>query len=102
MEFKIAKEDLGRNLRDALRSCGYFGLKGRLSSEIGYVRRLSLNQFYPRFHIYIAEEENFFRFKLHLDQKKESYQGAKAHSADYQEGAVADEAQRIMEILKKD
>lgn len=102
MEFKIAKESLKRNLRDALRSAGYFGLRNRFSSETGYVRRLSLNQFYPRFHLYLTETSDGLRLKLHLDQKRESYQGAKAHSADYDEETVKEEAQRILEILKGD
>jgi hypothetical protein len=99
MKFKINKQDLGRNLRDALRRAGYFGIEDRRSGRSSYVRRLSRSQHYPRFHLYIDEEADFYFFNLHLDQKQVSYQGARAHSADYDEPAVEEEAKRISSII---
>ncbi len=99
MNFNINKESFSRNLRDTLRNCGYFGLQDRFTGKISYVRRLSKNQHYPRFHLYIDDTETDYRFNLHLDQKKEIYKGAKAHSADYDEPAVEEEAERIKLII---
>ena len=99
MHFKIKKESLSNNLRDALRRCGYFGLQDRNTGKISYVRRLSKSQYYPRFHLYIDDMGVEYKFNLHLDQKKESYKGVKAHSADYDEPAVNEEGVRITSII---
>jgi len=100
MHFRIAKAWLTRNLRDALRNCGYFGIQDRQSGRVSYVRRLSKSQHYPRFHLYLEELSQGYNFSLHLDQKKESYQGTRAHSADYDEPEVKAEASRIKESIK--
>jgi len=99
MKFKINKQALTRNLRDALRRAGYFGIEDRKSGQASYVRRLSQSQYYPRFHLYLDEETDCYFFNLHLDQKQASYPGARAHSADYQEPAVEAEAERISFII---
>jgi len=99
MHFIIASDRLSRNLRDALRRCGYFGIQDRISNTISYVRRLSKAQHYPRFHLYIEELPKGYKFNLHLDQKKGRYQGARAHSADYDEETVREEAERIKGLI---
>ncbi len=101
MNFAVAKAEIKTNLREALRRCGYFGLANRYTGKVGYVRRLSLNQHYPRFHLYINQEtDQEYHFSLHLDQKQQSYQGARAHSADYDEDTVKNELARILSILQ--
>ena len=92
MKFSLPKEIIRPNIREALRRLGYFGL---ITTEVSYVRRLSLRQHYPRFHLYLEEKPNTFIFNLHLDQKKPSYEGAFAHSGEYDSETVAAEAERI-------
>ena len=99
MHFQISKSGIRTNLRDVLRKCGYFGLADRFSGKISYVRRLSKSQHYPRFHLYIDEKDDSYQFNLHLDQKKVSYKGQRAHSGEYDEPAVKVEAERIKSIL---
>ena len=50
---------------------------------------------YPRFHLYLKEEENSWNCNLHLDQKKPSYEGSSAHSGEYSGKLVEEEAARI-------
>ncbi|MFA6304772.1 MAG: hypothetical protein WCV73_03075 [Patescibacteria group bacterium] len=101
MVFKISKHGLRNNLRDALRKCGYFGIDNSFNGKVGYVRRLSLNQHYPRFHIYLNQEtDESYVFSLHLDQKKPIYQGAKAHNAEYDDEVVHIEAARVINIFE--
>jgi len=99
MHFKISKDSLKYNLRETLRKCGYFTISDRNSGQISYVRRLSKIQRYPRFHLYIDDKDNSFQFNLHLDQKQASYKGQKAHSGEYDEPIVQEEAERIKSII---
>ena len=61
---------------------------------------------YPRFHLYIKEassqkpDARSYHISLHLDQKKPSYPGAHAHSAEYDGSVVSDEAARIAGLIK--
>lgn len=53
---------------------------------------------YPRFHIYAKEEGESIAISLHLDQKKPSYEGASAHSGEYDGDLVENEAGRIKRL----
>ena len=55
---------------------------------------------YPRFHLFIEKHQDKLVFKLHLDQKKPSYQGSSAHSGEYEGKVVENEAERIKNILQ--
>ena len=92
MKFSLPKEIIRPNIREALRRLGYFGL---LMKEVSYVRRLSRSQHYPRFHLYLEEKQDLIIFNLHLDQKFTSYEGASAHSGEYDGEIVETEATRI-------
>ena len=59
------------------------------------------NERYPRFHLYLKEENNEIIFDLHLDQSKTVYSGAKAHNADYDSPEVKQELVRIFQEVKK-
>ena len=97
---KIYFENLAKgNIRNILRRCGYAEIFDRLGGKISYVRRLG-TYFYPRFHIYAEETENGLAINLHLDQKKASYRGQVAHSGEYDEAIVKEEAERIREKIK--
>lgn len=99
MKFEISKTALSRNIVESLRQCGYYPNQDPRIEQLNFIRRLSKTVFYPRFHLYVEDLGNDFKFSLHLDQKRPSYQGAKAHSADYDEPAVAEEKQRIINLL---
>ena len=85
------------NIINLLRSCGYH-FQEEKENEISFYRSLSaLN--YPRFHIYLIKRKESLVFNLHLDQKKPSYNGSPAHSAEYEGKLLKDEKERIIKIL---
>ena len=77
------------------RRCGY-GVYGAATSdnEWSFVRRLSSGD-YPRFHVYAKMDGDDFLVNLHLDQKRPSYEGTRAHSGEYDGALVVEEAERI-------
>ncbi|MBU1037346.1 hypothetical protein KKF32_04995 [Patescibacteria group bacterium] len=99
MLFQISKSELSKSLPEVLRKCGYFMITSYHSGETSYVKRLSRLQHYPRFHLYVHEKSDTYQFNLHLDQKKPSYKGAVAHSAEYDEPKVLEEKERIINTL---
>lgn len=99
MRFSIPKVYLRQNLPEVLRKCGYFSSSQRIASQLSYIKRLSKSQNYPRFHLYIKETNQNYQFNLHLDQKKPSYLGQKAHSGEYDEPLVKEEVERIKSIF---
>jgi hypothetical protein len=99
MTFSLPKKRIYQILPQALRKASYFMINDRLSGKTSYVRRLSNSQFYPRFHLYVTETETDYKFDLHLDQKKPSYQGSRAHSGEYDEPIVEQEKNRILNSL---
>lgn len=98
MKLNINKN--GRNAYDLVRRIGYVPLGITPEGELNCVRRLSGD--YPRFHIYLKENETIYYFNLHLDQKKPVYEGAIAHSGEYDSDVVKEEAARIKAILYED
>ena len=58
------------------------------------------NGHYPRFHIYVNEEENATTFNIHLDQKQASYEGTSAHSGECDGEIVEQEVQRLKGFLR--
>ncbi len=97
MKFKV-KATLKRNIVDILRSCGY---RLHPKYEDSYIRPVSRQGFYPRWHLYLEEKDGIYIFKLHLDQKRTSYQGQRAHSGDYDEEIIKEEAKRIISLIVK-
>lgn len=97
MEFVI--KNLKESVNGLMRKIGYSPAYFQGENEASIVRQIGRND-YPRFHLYIKENNEEFIFKLHLDQKKPSYQGSHAHSGEYDGAIVEDEASRIKNILK--
>lgn len=54
---------------------------------------------YPKFHLFMVENNGILEFRLHLDQKKPTYSGSNAHAGEYSGKTVEDEAKRIQQIL---
>lgn len=77
-----------------LRKAGYKHFVDPVTKKESYVLQLT-NGYYPRFHLYIMNEGDGVVFDLHLDQKKPSYAGTKAHGGEYDGTAVEKEISRI-------
>lgn len=84
--------------RVVLRQAGYTEFRDPNTGETSFVRRLGTN-FYPRFHLYVAQEGTQLRLNLHLDQKQPSYQGSAKHSGEYDGPTVEAEFQRLYTAL---
>lgn len=82
-----------------MQKLGYFENYDHRTRKISYIKRLSREGFYPRFHVYVDETRNGRLINLHLDQKKPSYAGASAHNAEYDSDVVRREAQRMQAVL---
>ncbi len=95
MTFKV--NNINYNLAELVRRLGYKPIGHTPQNELNCVRPLGAD--YPRFHIYLKEEPPLITFNLHLDQKRPSYEGATAHSGDYESDTVKDEARRIKEVI---
>lgn len=111
MKFIVDRPE--ENVLSLVRILGY-ELKSSRGKEFNCVRSISGAE-YPRFHIFIIEEEkgkaqtpseegykeeSKLIFNLHLDQKKPSYSNSPAHSGEYQGEVVEGEVERIKKLLK--
>jgi hypothetical protein len=100
MKFVASKEQLGMNPEQFMRRAGYSYVRDRQTGQDSFVRRLGKN-YYPRFHMYPSHMGENVVFNLHLDQKKPSYAGAKAHNAEYEGELLEKEMERLKEIIIK-
>lgn len=96
----IRFDNPGMNGEQLLRKAGYGELRDRRATERSWFKRFG-PEFYPRFHAYVEETATGFTVKLHLDQKKPSYEGFSAHSGEYDGVAVEREAQRLRDAAAK-
>ncbi|MDD5110152.1 MAG: hypothetical protein PHI63_02965 [Patescibacteria group bacterium] len=88
------------NLRQFLLRCGYGSHYNPLANRMSFVRRLSVAA-YPRYHLYHETDvTGRAYFNLHLDQKRPSYPGVHAHSAEYDGALVEREGKRIYQLLQ--
>lgn len=98
MKLKIPKSYAQINPSVFLRRAGYgFIRDGKTGSE-SYVRRAT-RLHYPRFHLYVSEEEDDLVFSLHIDHKKASYAGSHRHNAEYEGSLVRGELERLKGLL---
>lgn len=100
----IIKNDLKENIINLARKISYrFLNQNRETKEMNFIRPLERGG-YPRFHLYLkinpAETQKII-FNLHLDQKKPIYEGATAHSGEYNGEVIEKEAERIKQILQQ-
>ena len=82
-----------------MRRAGYGFIIDRKTGNETFVRNLG-REHYPRFHMYIKDDEKKIEFSLHLDQKKTSYAGSHAHSAEYGGEVVEIEIERLKNMLR--
>jgi len=98
MKLILDNNQLSQTPANLLRQAGYAYLLDRNTGQESFVRGLGRG-FYPRFHLYLAEQNGQVILNLHLDQKQASYAGARAHNAEYDGELVAAEMARINELV---
>jgi len=96
----IIKDNFSDNNLELLRKCGYHPYQSSKSNTLSFQRRLT-SLTYPHFHLFLIRKNQQLIFNLHLDQKKPSYQGFKAHSGEKEGSVIENEARRIINILTK-
>ncbi|MFZ2682025.1 MAG: hypothetical protein WAZ14_02960 [Patescibacteria group bacterium] len=82
------------NPGEALRKAGYAYFRDPKSGEDSFVIRLT-TEFYPRFHLYVDQDDKQVSFNLHLDQKKPSYGDHNKHAGEYDGEVVSKEMRRV-------
>lgn len=97
MKLTIDKENLKTSWQNLARNCGYT-LQYQESNRKSFIRRLTKID-YPRFHLYVEENERNFIVTLHLDQKKPVYKGSAGHQGEYDGPIIENEFNRIKNIL---
>jgi len=100
MDFII--KNIKKNIVEISRAIGYVIIDTKENREYNLVRKLSASwriNNYPRFHIYLKQAGDRLIFNLHLDQKQPSYNGAHAHSGEYDGPIIENEADRIKQLL---
>ena len=95
MKFQINNHQY--NVQELVRRMGYKPIGYSEKHELNCVRPLGAD--YPRFHVYLTETPEILTFSIHLDQKKAMYEGATAHSGDYESETVEAEVQRIRDAI---
>ena len=98
MKFGIKKNILLENIENILRKSGYGLINSYHTGKTSFVRRLTRDH-YPRFHIYIKEQDNMIVIDIHLDQKKPSYDETHAHNAEYDGPIIVNEVNRLKEFI---
>ena len=92
--------DFSEDKMSFMRRCGYGVFQDPNTGITSYTKRLQGGN-YPRFHVYIETDKDSHEFiSLHLDQKKPSYIGVHAHSADYKGEPVDSEGSRLAGLIK--
>ncbi len=100
MKFRLPLEKLAVQPEQITRRAGYFRIFDSKSGHESFVRKITADR-YPRFHLYLMEENNEVIFDLHLDQKSNLYAGQTAHNADYESDEVRAELTRVYSVVKQ-
>ena len=96
MRFEI-EGPFRENIYSLMRRVGYHVKGGdKEQSELIFVRP---PKGYPRFHLFIENQDNNLIFNLHLDQKKPIYKGMRAHAGEHDSKTVKEEAERIKQKI---
>lgn len=85
---------LSDNARNLLRRLGY-GEQNKFSGQTAFIKRVSGGDF-PRYHAYVEDRDGGLQVNLHIDQKAASYEGAHAHSGEYEGSLVEQEMKYIV------
>lgn len=94
MKLKFVKSVIG-NPTVFIRRCGYGEYYDKRLGKVSYMKRATMGDMFPRFHVYIEEHDDEVVFDLHLDQKRPSYEGSRMHAGEYDGAAVERESARM-------
>lgn len=97
MKLNIAKKKLKENIQNIARRCGYI-LQYQNTETRSYVRPLTRLD-YPRFHLYVKENDHDYILTIHLDHKKPVYRGSNSHQGEYDGEIVKKEFNKIKDAL---
>lgn len=97
MEFQI--KNINKSMNDLMRTIGYQAAHFQSDGEFSMIKKLGRDD-YPRFHLYVKEQNSSIFFNLHLDQKKPSYEGSHGHSGEYDGKLLEEEAERIKKLIE--
>ncbi|HHX58806.1 MAG TPA: hypothetical protein GX706_03500 [Candidatus Moranbacteria bacterium] len=100
MKFRLPIEKFTNQPTQIVRRAGYFRIFDSKTGHESFIRKLTADR-YPRFHLYLMEEDDEIIFDLHLDQRATRYEGQTAHNADYESEEVRTELTRIYSIVKQ-
>lgn len=98
MYLTLPKTSLNNTYSAFLRQAGYAYIEDRRTGHSSFVRAFGRNN-YPRFHVYVLEDNNKIVFNAHLDQKQAIYEGVSAHSGEYDSPLVKEELERLQALL---
>ncbi|MBL7058582.1 hypothetical protein ISS03_04550 [Patescibacteria group bacterium] len=101
MKLVISKDQLSSSPEQFLKRASYAYIYDRKTRKESFTLRLG-HDHYPRLHMYVSEGGESITFDLHLDQKKPSYAGSNAHSAEYDGELVSNEIARLKELVSKE
>jgi hypothetical protein len=87
-------KQLNQQPRLILEQAGYHEFVDPNTHKLSYIMRVS-SQFYPRYHVYVKLNGPKVTVDLHIDQKKASYKGQRAHSGEYDGPLVEEEIARL-------
>lgn len=96
MRFVIEKPTI--SVANFFRRAGY-SFQKREGDEMVFVRRLT-DQPFPRFHLFVKIVDFKFHVNLHIDHKRASYAGSRAHSGEYERDSelLKGEAERLKSV----
>lgn len=97
MKLILNKSSMKENPVQFMRTAGYIFKRGIVGEEMSFERPLETSGF-PKFHIYLTEDQANIFINIHLDQKRPSYAGAHAHSGEYDGDLLAEEITRIKSL----
>lgn len=100
MKLILDNNKLNQAPEQLLRQAGYAYLIDRNTGQESFIRGLGRG-YYPRFHLYLLEQNSQTILNLHLDQKQASYAGARAHNAEYDGETVVAEMARIKNLATR-
>jgi len=98
MKLLVSQNKINHNPADFLRRAGYACVHDRLATQESFSIRLG-REHYPRLHMYYDDLGEQVSFNLHLDQKRNSYEGSARHSAEYSGEIVEAEISRLRSLL---
>lgn len=94
----VHSKPLKNNSYTILREAGYIPIFDRQSGKESYVLKIRGDR-YPRFHLYIQEENaSGIKWHVHIDQKEHGWSDSR-HDTKYDTAEVQDEADRLRRWL---